>query len=262
MAALLVARGIVKRFEGLVAVNGVDLEVEERSIAGLIGPNGAGKTTLFNCLTGFYRADEGEVRLGGQRIDNLRAHQIAALGISRTFQNIRLFGAMTALENVLVGEHRLGKSSPVGAILRPPWVRREEQRLAQHAYELLDFAGLADRANAVARSLAYGEQRRLEIARALGVQPKLILLDEPTAGMNPQESMALVGLIRRIRDELGVTIFLIEHQMRVVMGVCEWITVLDFGEKIAEGPPEAIQRNPNVIKAYLGSGFVPQHGPA
>jgi branched-chain amino acid transport system ATP-binding protein len=254
MAALLTARGVVKRFQGLMAVNRVDLTVEEHSISALIGPNGAGKTTLFNCLTGFYRPDEGEIRLDGRLLNRLPPYRIAELGVSRTFQNIRLFGAMSAIENVLVGEHRLGRAGPIGAVLHLPGAVREQREQVERARELLDFTGLAGRGDAVSRSLPYGDQRRLEIARALGSRPRLLLLDEPTAGMNPQESLAMVALIRRIRDELGTTIVLIEHQMRVVMSASERITVLDYGETIAEGSPEEIQRDPRVIKAYLGRG--------
>jgi branched-chain amino acid transport system ATP-binding protein len=252
--ALLEATHITKVFGGLVAVNDVTFTVEPGSIVSVIGPNGAGKTTFFNVLTGFYKPDKGQVIFAGQDITGWRSDQIAALGMRRTFQNIRLFGNMTVLENVLIGMHVHLKASIWSIIFRSRNMVREEAKARNKAIELLDFVGIADKRNELAKNLPYGDQRRLEIARALAGDPKIILLDEPTAGMNPHETTEATQLIRRLRDERGITVILIEHDMRLVMSISERITVLDYGSKIAEGDVQAIRTNPRVIEAYLGRG--------
>jgi branched-chain amino acid transport system ATP-binding protein len=251
--AVLSATGVSKAFGGLVAVADVTFAIPPRSIVSIIGPNGAGKTTFFNMLTGLYKPTRGRVVFDGRDITAKRPDIITSLGVARTFQNIRLFATMSALENVLVGQHSHMKATLFGSILRTPRVRREEREVREKAREMLAYVGLRqDVFEEMSVNLSYGDQRRVEIARALASDPKLLLLDEPTAGMNPQESARLTAFMEQLRDERGITILLIEHDMKVVMGVSERITVLDHGERIAEGPPEEVRENPRVVEAYLG----------
>jgi branched-chain amino acid transport system ATP-binding protein len=251
--AIMRAEHVTKEFGGLVAVSDVSIDIPTRSIVSMIGPNGAGKTTLFNMLTGLYKPSAGRIYLEDRDITAKRPDIITSLGVARTFQNIRLFRAMTALENVVVGRHARMRAGVWGSIVRLPGVRREERAARERAREILDYVGLDhSQFDQLAGNLSYGDQRRVEIGRALASDPTLLLLDEPTAGMNPQESDRLTDFMRKLRDDLGLTILLIEHDMRVVMGISERITVLDLGERIAEGPPDEIRGNARVIEAYLG----------